>query len=274
MIQAKRQPGGFDPSVPSQARIYDYYLGGKDNYAADREAAELAMQAVPQLRQLARENRSFLGRTVRFCAEAGIRQFIDIGAGLPTQENTHQVAQRLASGSRVVYVDNDEIAVVHGCALLADNAQTGVIQGDLRQPGEILRAPGLRRLIDLGQPVAILLLAVLHFIPDGDGPGRIVAEFRDAMAPGSYLVLSHVELSPDHAVGTEPQSEQARMLGRAYRSAPMGSARGRAEIARFFDGFELVDPGLVEVWDWRSDEPPLVSASQVMTLLGGVGRKS
>ena len=273
VTQPQPAPGGFDPAVANVARMYDYYLGGKENFAADREAAGQALRAVPQLAQLARENRKFLGRVVRFCAEAGVRQFIDIGAGLPTQENTHEVARRYAAGSRVAYVDADDIAVLHGQALLATDAQTRVIRADLRRPDEILGNDTLGSLIDLGKPVAILLLAILHFIPEQDEPARIVAELRDAMAPGSYLAMSHVEMFPAHAVGHQSRSEEARMLGRAYQADRVGPARGRAEIARFFEGLELVDPGLVEIWDWRPDGETVISASDVMTLVGGVGRK-
>jgi hypothetical protein len=189
-------PSGVDVSVPNVARIYDYLLGGKDNFAADREAAGLALRAVPQMRSLALENRRFMIRAVRFCARAGIRQFIDIGAGLPTQDNVHQVAQRADPGAHVVYADNDAVVVSHGRALLAEDRRTAVIQGDLLQPEEILDHPDLRALIDLDQPVALLLVALLHFIPVESGPDESVARLRDALPPGSYLIVSHSELPP------------------------------------------------------------------------------
>jgi len=265
-------PSGVDVSVPNVARIYDYLLGGKDNFAADREAAGLALQAVPQLRSLALENRRFLIRATRFCAAAGIRQFLDIGAGLPTQDNVHQVAQQADPGARVVYADNDEVVVSHGRALLAENRQTTVIRGDLLQPDEILDSPQLRALIDLDQPVALLLVALLHFIPEESGPQACVARLRDALPSGSYLVISHAEVAPEHAVGTTPLTEETRMLGRAY-DRPMGPVRSRAEIADFFGDWELLEPGVTEVWNWRPDGATFVSPSSVMSMVGAVGVK-
>jgi hypothetical protein len=265
-------PSGIDVTVPNLARVYDYLLGGKDNFAADREAAELSLRAVPQMRSIALENRRFLSRAVRFCAEAGIRQFLDIGAGLPTQDNVHQAAQRAAADARVVYADNDSVVVSHGLALLADNKETTVIQGDLRQPEEILAHPELRGLIDLDQPVALLLVALLHFIRDEDDPAGSVARLRDALAPGSYLVISHAEFSPDHAAGTEARSDETRALGQVYRRT-VGPARTRAEMAAFFGDFEIVEPGLTEVWKWHPDGESVVNTSDVMTMVGGVGRK-
>ncbi len=272
MTEPGRPPSGVDASAPRSARVYDYLLGGKDNFAADREAAELSLRAVPQMRAIAMENRRFLRRAVRFCADAGIRQFVDIGAGLPTQDNVHQVAQRAAAGSRVVYADNDPVVVNHGLALLAESERTTVINGDLRRPDEILDHLGLRALIDLDQPVAVLLVAILHFIPDADDPAGSVARFRDAMAPGSYLVVSHAEISPAHASGTEPLSEEGRLLSQLYRGKT-GPARTRAEIATFFGDFDPVEPGLTEVWKWRPVGEPVVSTSDVMTMVGGVARK-
>jgi hypothetical protein len=224
------------------------------------------------MRAIALENRRFLRRAVRFCAEAGIRQFIDVGAGLPTQDNVHQVAQRAAAGSRVVYADNDRVVVSHGLALLADSERTTVIHADLRRPEEILAHPELRTLIDLDQPVAVLLVAILHFIPDADDPAGIVARFRDAMAPGSYLVISHAEISAAHAAGTEPISEQGRMLDQMYRGST-GPARTRAEIGAFFGDFDLVEPGLTEVWNWRPDSETAAITSDVLTMVGGAARK-
>ena len=175
MGELEQGPPGIDVTIPSVARMYDYYLGGKDNFAADREAAGKIIAAVPSARDSARRNREFLGRAVRFAAESGIRQFLDIGAGLPTQENVHQVALRTAPDSRVVYVDNDPIVLVHGRALLADNRQTTVIQGDLHDPDAILNDPKLTAHLDLDRPMAVLLVAILHFIPDEDEATNIVA---------------------------------------------------------------------------------------------------
>ena len=265
-------PATFDTSVANDARIYDYWLGGKDNFAADREAAELSAAAVPQLPWLSRENRKFLGRAVRFCANAGITQFLDIGSGLPTMENVHEVAEQVATDPRVVYVDNDPVVVRHAQALLA-TPRTVAIYGDLTRPDEIRGDPGLRRMIDLGRPVAVLLISVLHFIPDEAGTPASVARLRDAMAPGSYLVISHILMPPGHVTGHQPLSEAARKLGEARKGMPSGSIRTRDEIAAFFGDFTMVDPGLTDVWAWRPDGEPVSATDDVMTLIGGVARK-
>ena len=272
MAEPDTVPSGIDVSVPNVARIYDYLLGGKDNFAADREAAELALRAVPQMRSLALENRRFLIRATRFCAQAGVPQFIDIGAGLPTQDNVHQVAQRADPSARVVYADNDAVVVSHGRALLAEDRQTAVIHGDLLRPEELLDHPELRALIDLDQPVVLLLVALLHFIPMESGPDACLARLRDAVAPGSYLIVSHSEVAPEHAVGTTPLSEETRMLGQAY-NRPMGPVRSRAEIAGFFGDWEVLEPGVTEVWNWRPEGESFVSPSQIMSMVGAVGRK-
>ena len=183
------------------------------------------------------------------------------------------MAQRYAAGSRVAYVDIDDVAVLHAKALLAKDAQTCAVKADLRQPRDLLGNQELRSLIDLEKPVAILLLTTLHFIPEGDDPAGIVGQLRDAMAPGSYLVISHAEVSPAHAVGQEWRSEQVKVLADAYSPSQLAPARDRAGIARFFDSFELVEPGLIEVWDWRPTSKPVVSPSSVMTPVGGVARK-
>jgi len=262
-----------DTSVPNVARIYDYWLGGKDNFAADRDAAERSAKAVPQLPWLSRENRRFLGRAVRLCASAGITQFLDIGSGLPTMENVHEVAEQAADEPHVVYVDNDPVVVSHARALLS-TPRTAAARGDLTQPEEILDAPEVRRLIDFGRPVAILVVATLHFIPDEADPAGAMARLRDAMAPGSYLVLSHMEVPPEHGAGRPPQSQVAlRDLGEAQKGTPTGPARTREQIVPFFGDLTLLEPGLVEVWDWRPDSHVAVTPSDVMTLLGGVARK-
>jgi SAM-dependent methyltransferase len=252
--------------VAHPARIYDYYLGGKDNFRADRETAEMALAATPSVREMARENRAFLRRSVEFLArEAGIGQFLDIGTGLPTQGNVHEVAQSINPEARVVYVDNDPIVLAHSRALLAA-PNTAVILGDLREPGAILQEPEVSKLIDFDRPMAILLVAVLHFIQDGDDPGAITARLRDAMAPGSYLVVSHGTTDVQHA-----RPEIADKVVRAYQrsSAPV-RLRSRDEIAAFFGDFELVEPGLQQVQDWRPDGPVAAVSGGIY---GGVGRK-
>jgi hypothetical protein len=265
-------PATFDTSVANDARIYDYWLGGKDNFAADREAAEMSAAAVPRLPWLSRENRKFLGRAVRFCANAGITQFLDIGSGLPTMENVHEVAEQVAADPRVVYVDNDPVVIRHAQALLA-TPRTVAIDGDLTRPDEILGDSGLRRMIDLDRPVAVLLISVLHFVPDEAGTVASVARLRDAMAPGSYLVISHILMPPGHVTGHQPLSETARKLGEARKGMPSGAVRTREKIAAFFGDFTVVDPGLKDVWAWRPDSEPISATDDVMTLIGGVARK-
>jgi O-methyltransferase involved in polyketide biosynthesis len=183
----------FDPNVPNVARIYDFLLHGKDNYAADREAARELLAAIPGAAAAARDNRAFLSRAVRFLAcEAGIRQFIDLGTGLPTQGNVHEIAQATEPLAHVVYADNDPVVVTHAAALLADSLKVTAVQADLRNPDHLLSLPAVRALIDFTQPVAVLMIAVLHFVPDHDDPWSIVARYTSMLPPGSYLVLSHV----------------------------------------------------------------------------------
>ncbi|HSV66529.1 MAG TPA: SAM-dependent methyltransferase [Mycobacteriales bacterium] len=260
-------PAGVDPDRATAARVYDALLGGTHNFAVDRDVAR-ALEAInPHVRELARANRAFLGRAVRFLIDTGIRQFVDIGSGIPTAGNVHEVAQRLAPDARVVYVDNDPVAIGHGKAILAGNDQAAAIQADLRQPEEILRHPDLRGLLDLTQPVAILLVAILHFVPDDDDPAGIVARLRDTVAPGSYLTLCH---------GTnDDRPVQSAAMTKLYdRVSASAWPRHRAEILRLFDGFELIEPGLVYIPQWRPDSPDdLPEHPENYMALVGVGRK-
>jgi O-methyltransferase involved in polyketide biosynthesis len=259
----QRVPVKIDTSRSHPARSYDYLLGGKDNYEVDRQFAEAMLEISPNARERVREARAFLRRVVRFLAgEAGIRQFLDIGAGLPTQGNVHEVAQRVAPEARVVYVDNDPIVLVHARALLAVSDRTMAIQSDLREPDAILRRATMEGGIDFEQPVAILLMAILHFITDEQDATGIVARLRDALAPGSYLALSHVCSESD------PKTSQVADLFRDA-TAPM-VPRSRAQIEQFFYGMELVDPGVVKVYHWRPD----VSSSGQSWSYGGVARKN
>ncbi|HEU5156065.1 MAG TPA: SAM-dependent methyltransferase [Streptosporangiaceae bacterium] len=262
----------IDVSKPNIARMYDYFLGGKDNYAADREAAEKVIAAAPQAPALAHTNRAFMHRAVRHLAETGIRQFIDVGSGLPTQENTHEVARRVAPGSRVVYVDNDPIVLTHSRALLGMDDQTVVIEADMRRPADILEHPRLRGVVDWSKPVGVLLTSVLHLITDEEEPGEIVARFRDGMAPGSHIVISHVS-AQDHVASARRGAAVYRQVG-----ATTNTLRERDEILAFFDGFDLVAPGLVPLPDWRPE--PAAAAAEArrgeklpVWYLGGVGRK-
>jgi hypothetical protein len=272
MVEASQQALEFDASVPNIARMYDYWLGGKDNFTADREAADRQAQAIPQLPWLARQNRGFLQRAVAFCAGQGVTQFLDIGSGLPTNRNVHEVAQHVNPDSRVVYADLDPVVVAHARALLS-GTQTAAIRGDACRPDDILGAPEVGRLIDLSRPVAVLLLAVLHLIPDEAGPAAAVARLREAVAPGSYLVISHADVSQAHVIGTERRSDTARELVDANRALATVPARTRDEISLFFGDWALVEPGLTDIWAWRADDDPVTNTSGFMRILGGVARK-
>jgi S-adenosyl methyltransferase len=258
----------IDTSTPHPARLYDFYLGGKDNYAADRAAARQVLRVAPEVRAIAKENRAFLRRAVRFLVgEAGIRQILDIGTGIPSAGNVHQVAEEIAPGTRVVYVDNDPIVHLHASALLTGSGATRIVLADLREPDVILAHPKVRERIDLREPVALLLVAILHFITDGEDPRGILAAFREALSPGSFLALSH-GTRDFHAPDTVGQA--AAVYDRA--TAPL-VLRSHAEISGFFDGFSLVDPGLVQVPLWRPEgKPPRPKDLAKVAIYGGVGR--
>ncbi len=261
-------PGnGIDTTTPNVARIYDYLLGGKDNFAADREAARQLIEAIPDVAAIARDNRSFLGRVVRYLATSGgIRQFLDLGGGLPTQANVHELAQAVAPGARVVYVDNDPVVASHGRALLASGGQVGMVLGDLRDPAGILRHPDVLALLDLAQPVAVLCTSTLHFIADEAQPHAIIAEYRDRMAPGSYLAISHGTLEED------PRGEGGKAETVYRQASSQLHVRPLPEVRRFFDGFELVEPGLTWIAEWRP-EPGTAPTGRQHSMRGGVGRK-
>jgi S-adenosyl methyltransferase len=275
MAMTGQQPGDPDldqevsarinTGVAHPARVYDYWLGGKDNFAADREAAEQVIAVRPAIRADVRANRAFLGRAVRYlAAEAGIRQFLDIGTGLPSADNTHEVAQSVAPQARVVYADNDPIVLAHARALLtsAPEGVTAYADADLRDTERVLAEA--RQTLDLGQPVAVMLIAILHHIPDADDPYGLVARLIDAVAPGSYLVLSH----PASDIDTEAVAEVAR---RYNARVPAGQQRrSHDEVARFFAGLELLEPGVVQTTQWRPAAP--VSATPV-PMWAGAARK-
>ncbi|WP_242911004.1 SAM-dependent methyltransferase [Actinomadura terrae] len=260
-------PGGIDTGVPSPARVYDCLLGGKDHYESDRRAAARLLEIVPSMRLSATQNRAFLGRAVQYLAgEVGIRQFLDIGTGLPTQDNVHDVAQRIAPSSRIVYVDNDAVVLAHARALLTSTPEgaTDYLDADLRDPDAILEHAS--RTLDLDRPVALLLVAVLHFVPDADDPRGIVSALLDRLVPGSYLVISHGGSDAD-------PRKAAEATGVYRRHAPdaLLSLRTESEVARFFDGLDLVEPGLGSIAHWRP-AGPIPSAEQV-GMHGGVARK-
>jgi hypothetical protein len=261
-------PAGVDTKRANPARVYDYWLGGTHNFLADQDAGRAVAALDPDVRVSVQANRAFLGRAVRFLAGAGIRQFLDIGSGIPTEGNVHEIAQLTAPGSRVVYVDIDPVAVAHSKAILAGNQDAAVVEADLREPGKILAGARTGSLIDFGQPVGLLLSAVLHFIADAEDPWLITSTLRDALAPGSYLVLGHLTYEDNAAVAQAVE----KMYNRSVSTT--SHFRTRAEILRFFDGFELVDPGLVFIPLWRPDPPGDVPGdpSRFMGLVG-VGRK-
>jgi SAM-dependent methyltransferase len=261
-------PPGVDTRRANVARVYDYLLGGSHNFLADQDLGRSLAAVDPNVRAIARANRDFLGRAVRFLSEAGVRQFLDIGSGIPTQGNVHEVAQQADPDTRVAYADVDPVAVAHSEAILAGSENAAVIAADLRNPEKILAHQAIGRLIDFRQPAGLLLVSVLPFIADAEDPWRIVATLRDALAPGSYLVLCH---------GTdEGKPAVMEAMDKVYKgSVPSkGGARSRADILRFFDGFELVDPGLVYIPLWRPDSPVDVPAEPgKFWVLAGVARK-
>jgi hypothetical protein len=261
----------IDTSRPHSARIYDYFIGGDNHFAADRETAERVLETSPDIRTTMRENRAFLGRAVRYLASvAGIRQFLDIGAGLPASNSVHEVARSVAPQSRVVYADNDPLVLAHARALLhgSPEGRTGYIHADLRDPRAILSDPVTREVLDFSRPVALMLVAVLHFIPDEDDPAGIVATLLDALPSGSYLVASHGTLehtAPAAAIGAD-----------TYVQSGIGlTLRDSAEFARLaFTGLRLVPPGVVLVSDWHRDQPGPVPLPHEVNGYGGVARKS
>ncbi|MFM9369886.1 SAM-dependent methyltransferase [Streptomyces sp. Da 82-17] len=260
-------PPGIDISKPSVSRMYDFYLGGSHNFEVDREAARKAMEFMPGLPKVMQANRAFMRRAVRFAAESGITQFLDIGSGIPTFGNVHEVVQAANPRAKVVYVDHDPVAVEHSRAVLAGNEGATVVAADLRNPQEILNSPEVKGLLDLEQPVALLLVAILHFVQDADEPYAAVAELRDALAPGSLLVVTHASYegmpAPEQGAGTVGVYEKTRN--------PL-VMRTRDEIARFFEGYEMVEPGLVQMPHWRPETPPEQEDPITFSGYAGVGR--
>jgi hypothetical protein len=254
----------FDTSVAHQARIADYLLGGRDNFAADRKAAEAMIEAYPTMVELMRANRAYIRRAVRFLVgDAGIRQFLDIGTGIPTAGNTHEVAQQIAPDSRVVYVDYDAVVLAHARALLTSTSEgaTDYVDSDLRDVTKVLT--GAAETLDFGKPVAVTVTMTLHAIPDEDDPHAIIAQFMDAVPAGSYLSISH----PASDVEPEKAADIANRL--RPLSYQQYTPRNRAQVLRFFDGLELVEPGLVQVQQWRPD----IETDETFSVWAGVARK-
>jgi SAM-dependent methyltransferase len=259
-------PTTIDTSVAHIARVYDYFLGGKDNFPADREAAARILKGNPGMRDTCREQREYLRRAVRFLTEAGIRQFVDIGTGLPTQENTHEVAQKIAPDARVAYIDNDPIVLAHARVLMAgeDHGRTVFIHADARQPEKLLAEPALTDVIDFSRPVAVLLIGILHFMEDGDDPAGLIRTLLDVVPEGSYLAISHG--TPDYA------PEMGDAVQAAYQASSMPCrVRTAAEVLALLEGVELLEPGLVLLAEWRPDGA--VPADRQEITYAAVGRK-
>jgi hypothetical protein len=268
VIPARKEPVAFDTGVAHSARVYNYLLGGKDNFAADRDAGDQMAAALPNVVSGSRMNRAFLARAVRFLvADCGIRQFLDIGTGIPSANNTHEVAQAIAPGTRIVYVDNDPIVLAHARALLTGTPEGAVayLDADLRRPDDIMQAAS--QTLDFHQPIALMLLMVLHMIPDADGPYQMVGRLVEALPTGSYLALSH----PPSDILPEGVAEMQRRLNERLGPEASMTARSRGEIARFFDGLQIVEPGLVQVHQWRPDGE--LDPSAPASIWCAVGRK-
>jgi len=257
-------PPEIDPTQPSVARVYDAILGGKDNFAVDRAVAAEAVATVGDRGNGARLNRAALGRAVRYMALQGLEQFLDLGSGLPTVQNTHEIAQTINPAARVVYVDNDPSVSLHGKVLLADDASTTVVLADIRTPDALLAAPELRGLLDFGKPLGLILNAVIHHLLDEEDPHGLVDRYKQELAPGSFMQMTHF---CDEAPEVRANAEVLR------RSLGRGQVRSREEIARFFDGLELVPPGLVYLNEWQPDTLPNEAEPGATLMLCGVGRK-
>jgi hypothetical protein len=257
-------PADIDLNRPNAARIYDYLLGGSNNFGVDREFAKQVLATVPDARTQVRQNRSFLRRAVTYLVEQGVRQFLDLGSGIPTVGNTHDVAQRLAPGSRVLYVDNEPVAVAHSELLLQDNPDADILRADVTVPKSVLDNPKATELLDFGQPVAVLMCAVVHYLADEADPWSVVAGYRDATVAGSYLVISHTT-----ADDRPEMSDAADQYRRSADNNP--TERPLAKVRQFFDGYQLVEPGLVPAPRWRPEveEVPVTGS----LYYGGVGRK-
>jgi SAM-dependent methyltransferase len=269
MAEDEQAPPGIDIHRPNMARMYDYALGGKDNFASDREAVQNLFRLAPENAHVPKANRQFLGKAVRFAAEQGIEQFLDLGAGLPSQGSTHEVARLVRPGARVVYVDSDPVVLAHARALLVGNdVGLAVIGEDIRDTGRILAHQDTQRLIDFSQPVAVLFVAVLHGIPDLDDPAGIVEKYVRRLAPGSYVILSHLtrEGHPADIVAKKEEVFAKSATPMAYRS--------RDQILRFFDGLDLVEPGLTTVTRWREESPDAQLDAAGSWTLAGVGRRN
>jgi hypothetical protein len=257
-------PNDVDLERPNAARVYDYLLGGSANFAKDREFAERLLEIAPDAAKLARGNRAFLRRAVNYCLRNGIRQFLDIGSGIPTVGNVHEITQRTEPSARVVYVDVEPVAVTHTELMLADNEKADVVHGELLEPDELLASGPVRRLLNLDEPIAVLMVSVLHFL-GGERPYAAVARYLEAMAPGSFLVISHI--------AAEDTEEQSKARNLYQKDAVPIVGRTREELAAFFTGMELVEPGVVWTPEWHPEATDIVVEPQFSRGIVGVGRK-
>ena len=241
-----RPPAGADAKVPSPARVYDYLLGGKDNYEIDRVVGDRLLSVAPDTRLVARANRAFLRRVVEYVSGQGVRQFIDLGTGIPTSPNVHEIARKTNPDAKVVYVDNDPLVKVHNDALLATDPGVITLEADIRDPGNVLGSPEVQELIDFTQPVAVLMITVLHFVGDEHDPKGLIRTYHDRMAPGSFLAISHTSSLSD--------PEAIKQLAMATAGTPAQSTfRSPEEIAEMFAGFEILEPGVTRIQEWRPD---------------------
>jgi SAM-dependent methyltransferase len=268
MARPKWVPAGTDLDKPNAARVYDYYLGGSHNFAVDREMARKAMALWPDLPKIMRANRAFLRRAVQYVAEQGVDRFLDIGSGIPTFGAVHEIAREVVPDAQVVYVDRDPVAVAHSRLLLRDDPLSEVVEADMRNTSDLLAQPAVAKLLEPGEPVAVLLVAVLHFISDSEDPEGIVRQLHDAIPPGSILVLSHA--------GLEGRPDQAGPHQDLYARTPTPlTMRGKERIIGMFDGFDLVDPGVVYFSEWRPENPAAVEPHpERLVGMVGVGRRS
>jgi len=265
MEQAGWVPSSVDLDRPSAARMYDYYLGGSHNFAVDREAAKAVEAIYPGMAGAARANRSFLRRAVRYLLDQGVDQFLDLGSGIPTVGNVHEIAQQTNPAARVVYVDAEPVAVAHSTALLEDNPLATAVHADLRDPDAVLGHDGVRQVLDFTRPIGVLMVAVLHFVPDSDDPCGVVARYRDALPSGGYLAISHGTLEGIPEDGLD-DTERVQAIYRRTDSPLV--LRSHAEVTGFFTGLTLVEPGVVALPEWRPDSDDAYISAYV-----GVGRK-
>jgi hypothetical protein len=258
----------IDLDRPSVSRVYDYYLGGFHNFSSDREMAEQAIRDWPDLPLIMKSNRAFLRRAVTYLVNSGVRQFLDIGSGIPTVGNVHEVAQEIAPDAKIVYVDIDPVAVAHSRAILEQNPNAAVLAGDFRQPEKLLADLGEVGLLDLDEPVALLLIALLHFVRDEDEPSKLIATLRDTLSPGSYLAISHAT----HELHPAELTSAHRQLYRANTANPM-TMRSKVQVEGFFRGFDLVEPGVELSERWHPDDSSSVEDAERFPIWSGLGRK-